>query len=80
MTCSPYWHRPLPAALWVLLLLPLLLAVALIGSTILAVWLASEIIVLLWLSLSSAVSSRLKRLLGRTRRFPSTTNAGGPER
>jgi len=70
----------LQSALWALLLLPLLLAVAAIGFAILGIWLVSEIIVLLWLSLSSAVSSRLKRLLGRTRRFPSTTNAGGPER
>lgn len=76
MTCS----TPLQSALWALLLLPLLLAVAAIGFAILGIWLVSEIIVLLWLSLSSAVSSRLKRLLGRTRRFPSTTNAGGPER
>ena len=76
MTCS----TPLQSALWALLLLPLLLAVAAIGFAILGTWLVSEIIVLLWLSLSSAVSSRLKRLLGRTRRFPSTTNAGGPER
>ena len=76
MTCS----TPLQSALWALLLLPLLLAVAAIGFAILGIWLVSEIIVLLWLSLSSAVSSRLKRLLGMTRRFPSTTNAGGPER
>lgn len=78
MTCCP--STPLQSALWALLLLPLLLSVAAIGFGILAIWLVSEIIVLLWLSLSSAVSNKLRRSPGRTRRFPSTTNAGGPER
>ena len=78
MTCYP--STPLQSALWALLLLPVLLSVAVIGSAILAIWLVSEIIVQILLSLCSAVSNRPRRSPGKTRRFPSITNAGAPEK